>query len=300
MEESKNPPLDTNTVSPTTPVVEEKEINLNTEKKVRSPKRVSKWLVVVVVILSVLFFTVAGYIVYTNILNPAPVTTEDDTDSTEDDSTDDEVCTVDEDCDDTTEEEKDDDTEESSTIEFEGDVISATLPDGWSIVEYFDGDGTESLPEGMNFVGLTALDILNPGDEQVFTLQAVSGIGFVGCPEYPVFEDNGENYMFEQESASIDMGETLNTIDYTDSEYIEFEFLNTTFRRIGKKYFYDTQEGNNYFEPPCVDGLLTLEGLYFEDDDGYKYEAYFYGATEIATESDLLVVDTILPTLQII
>jgi hypothetical protein len=150
-----------------------------------------------------------------------------------------------------------------------------------------------------DYVGLTAIDIVNPDGLQVFTIQAVSGIGFTGCPSYPVFSDNGENYMLEQESASEEIGDEFNSTDYTDAEYVEFEFLGTTFRRIDKQYFYDTQEGNNYFEPPCIEGLLTLEGLYFEDVDGNKYEAYFYGATDDSTEEDLSVVDTILESVEL-
>ena len=295
------PIVETPEVSPTTPVVEEKKVIDKGAPTQPKKKGVSSWLVVVVVILALSFLGIVGYIVYTNVINPIPVLTEDEntTDTEEDGNTedtteDDGVCTVGEDdC-------ADDEEEEASTTEFEGEVISATLPVGWSIVEYFDGDGTTSLPEGMDYLGLTALDIVTPDNRQVFTLQAVSGIGFAGCPEYAIFDDNGEAYMFEQETASTEMGETLNTVDLTGEDYEEFEFLNTTFRRIDRDYWYDTQEGNNYFEPPCVNGLLTLEGLYFTDTDGYKYEAYFYGATEDSTEEDLLIVDTILESMEVI
>lgn len=88
--------------------------------------------------------------------------------------------------------------------------------------------------------------------------------------------------------------------DYTDTKYSEFEWLGITFRRVEKNYYYDTQEGNNYFESPCVTGLLTLEGLSYEDADGYKGEAYFYGPTEDATLSDLEIVDSILGSMELI
>jgi hypothetical protein len=277
-------------VLPPTPVVEDVK-NENIKPK-------SKLLIPIVIVLALLFVGIGTYIVYTQFFSK-PVEVEDvvdqeETDIQDDTITDDTgVCNIGEDdC-------EDEVTEDVST-DFVGEVLSATLPTGWNIVEYFDGNGTESLPDMTEYVGLTALDILNPENKQVFTLQAISGVGFTGCPEYALFSDNGENYLFEQQSASEEMGEEFNTTDYTNTEYIEFEFLNTTFRRIGKEYFYDTQEGNNYFEPPCVSGLLTLEGLYFEDIDGYKYEAYVYGATEDSTEEDLLVVDTILSTVKVL
>ncbi|MCD4756075.1 hypothetical protein K8R20_00435 [bacterium] len=252
-------------------------------------KGTSKGLAGLVFFVAFLCIGIAGYIIYTDFF--AKPTEE--VAVVKDDDSKPEVVVEDE-------EEEEEEVVEDTDTEFEGEVLSATLPKGWSVIEYFDGDGTESLPDMTEYFGLTAFDIVNPDSEQVFTVQAVSGIGFAGCPEYALFDDNGEAYMAEQESASDDMGEVLNVIDYTGTDYIEFEFLNTTFRRIDKKYFYDTQEGNNYFEPPCVDGLFTLEGLYFEDEDGYTYEAYFYGATEVSTETDLLVVDVILESMGIV
>jgi len=278
-------------VSPTpTPEVVESTVPPVVEKV----KKKGKGKFIVIGILAFLLLCIGGYIVYTEFFNtPEEVIDTEEEDLEEEEIVDEDtgVCNVGDDC------EEEVVTEEDT--EFNGEVISASLPTGWSIVEYFDGDGTDSLPEGFVYTGLTAIDILNPQNKQVFTLQAISGVGFAGCPEYPMFSDNGESYLFEQQNASDEMGDTLNIVDYTGQAYIEFEFLNTTFRRIGEKYFYDTQEGNNYFEPPCVDGLLTLEGLYFEDSDGYKYEAYVYGATEDSTEADLLIVDSILESFSI-
>lgn len=257
----------------------------------QQPKKRKTWLVVLVIALGILFLLISGYIVYKEFIQePEPDNT---------------VLILEEE-EEGEEETEDLDTEEveeqeSSTVKFEGDVLSAQLPEGWSIIEYFDGDGTESLPEEMGpFSGLTAIDIVSPDSRQVFTIQAVSGIGFVGCPHYALFEDDNPAYRAEQENASDEMGEDLNIIDYTDEEYIEFDFLGVTFRRLGEKYYYDTQEGNNYFEPPCVEGLLTLEGLYFTDEDGYKYEAYFYGPTDDATLEDLKFVDDILESVELI
>lgn len=261
-------------------------------------EKTKKWLKILIIILAILLVFIVGYIIYKNTIAETVDTTEQEDMIAEEnieDSKDSTICELGEEC-----EEKVSENPEEIYTEFDGIVLSAQLPQGWKIIEYFDGDGTESLPEGQTYTGLTALDIVNTEDLQVFTLQAVSGIGFEGCPEYPLFDDNGESYMFEQESSTEEMGEELNIVDYTDTKYIEFEWLGVTFRRIGEKYFYDTQEGNNYFEPPCVDGLLTLEGLYFEDRDGYKYEGYFYGATEDSTEEDLVVVDQILESMELI
>jgi hypothetical protein len=267
-----------------------------TEVKQPLPKKMKPWLVPLVVFLGILFLTVAGYIVYTEFFLQEDV--DDDTEVVIEEENDFEVEDVEIVEDEEEEEEMD---EETSYSTFDGEVISAQLPEGWGIIEYFNGEGTDSLPgDDIDYSGLTAIDIVSPDNRQVFTIQAVSGIGFIGCPQYALFDDDNPGYQAEQQNASDEMGETLNILDYTDKDYIEFEFLDTTFRRIGDKYYYDTKEGNNYFEPPCVEGLLTLEGLYFTDESGFKYEAYFYGGTEDATLEDLEVVDEILESVELI
>jgi hypothetical protein len=264
-------------------------------------------LIVLVIFLSILFLSIVGYIAYTQFIRPTDSTDQDtpntveknEEQSNEETTTQQDnknVCEIgDEDCIEENEE------PEQSYTTFEGEVITAQLPLGWNIIEYFDGDGTDSLPgEPSDYNGLTAIDIISDDNRQVFTLQAVSGIGFVGCPQYAKFEDNNESYEFQQESMNEEMGEEMEIFDYTDTEYVEFEFLDVTFRRIGNKYYYDTQEGNNYFEPPCVEGLLTLEGLYFTDESGYIYEAYFYGPTEYTIDDDLPIIDDILESIELV
>jgi hypothetical protein len=272
------------------------------------PKNNRTWLIVLVTFLSILFLSIIGYIVYTQFLQPTDdmdqdtnnTVEENEGESTEETTTQEDTVGVCEIGDEGCLEEEEGELEQSYT-NFEGEVITAQLPLGWNIIEYFDGDGTEALPGDItDYEGLTAIDIISDDNRQVFTLQAVSGIGFAGCPQYAKFEDNSESYEFQQESMNDEMGEEMDILDYTDTEYVEFEFLGVTFRRVGDKYYYDTQEGNNYFEPPCVEGLLTLEGLYFTDEDGYIYEAYFYGPTEDATEEDLPIIDDILESIELV
>jgi hypothetical protein len=275
--------------------------------KTEQSKSNKTWLIVLVIFLSILFLSIVGYIAYTQFIRPtdstdqdAPNTVEKNEEQSNEETTTQQdnknVCEIgDEDCIEENEE------PEQSYTTFEGEVITAQLPLGWNIIEYFDGDGTDSLPgEPSDYNGLTAIDIISDDNRQVFTLQAVSGIGFVGCPQYAKFEDNNESYEFQQESMNEEMGEEMEIFDYTDTEYVEFEFLDVTFRRIGNKYYYDTQEGNNYFEPPCVEGLLTLEGLYFTDESGYIYEAYFYGPTEYTIDDNLPIIDNILESIELV
>jgi hypothetical protein len=274
-------------------------------EEVSERKGKKKFLVPLVIILSIVLILILGYIAYIQFFKDDTVNRTDDTQQEQEDLEEDTETEdlVENDVTDSSTEDNGDieEEEDDGYTTFTGELLTAQLPEGWSIIEYFDGDGTESLPDmGLDYEGFTAMDIISPDNRQVFTLQAVSGIGFAGCPSYALFDDDSESYRFEQESMSADMGETLNITDYTGQEYSEFEFLGVTFRRIDDKYFYDMREGNNYFEPPCVEGLLTLEGLFFTDTDGTIYEAYFYGPTGDATEEDLIVVDEILESIEII
>lgn len=192
------------------------------------------------------------------------------------------------------------DTEETSTsVAITGDAVSAEVPEGWDIIEYFDGDGTDMVVADTTYTGLTGLEIVNVEDEVVFSMKAIDGIGFAGCGDYAIFADNSDSYYQEQVDMNNEIGETMTEHDYTNTEYSEFEWLGTTMRRIGDIYYYDTQEGNNYFEPPCVPSLITLEGLTFETD-GYTGEAYDYGLEDIATDEERVIVDGILESMEVI
>ncbi|MCK9368868.1 hypothetical protein M0R04_02720 [Candidatus Dojkabacteria bacterium] len=186
-------------------------------------------------------------------------------------------------------------TETTST----GKYVTTQVPTGWSVKEYYNGQGTDSLPSGTTYTGLTGLIIRHDGNK-IFTMKAVSGIGFVGCPAFAVFEDNSATYQQEMVDDNVEVGMNMVTTNYIGTTYSEFEWLNTTFRRIGKIYFYDTKEGNNFFEPPCQSGIITLSTLKFKDGNNYTGHSYFFGATTNATEAELVVVDGILGSMALV
>ena len=195
------------------------------------------------------------------------------------------------------EEEEDATTEQ--TEEFTGEYITATLPEGWNIIEYTDGDGTDMLTDTLTYTGLTGIEILNADSEVVFTIEAVYGIGFAGCGDYAVFLDDNQSYYDEQRAMNDEIGEAMNEHDFTNTEYSEFVWFGTTMRRIEDTYYYDTINGDSYFEPSCTPSLKTLSGLTFEVD-GYTGDAYSYGLTNNATESEYTTVDGILESMEVI
>lgn len=182
---------------------------------------------------------------------------------------------------------------------FEGETVTALVPDGWTVEEYYDGEGTESLVEGVTYEGFTGLKIKN-GTKEVFSVRAVSGIGIIGCPMYAKFSDYNPTHLADNQAMADEIGDTMNITDYTTAQYVEFKWLDKTFRRIGTGYFYDEVPNNSFFEAPCMQGIITFNGLKFVDSSGYESNAYFFGAVENVTEEELLVVDEILESMRLV
>lgn len=179
---------------------------------------------------------------------------------------------------------------------YEGGVLSAILPNGWSITEYMDGDGTDMLMDTVEYTGLTGLTV-SYNNVPILELIAVSGIGFIGCPELPIFPDSSESYLQEQVEMNEEIQENMVTYDYTNTPYSDFQWFGKDFRRVGTTLYFDTVAGNEYFEPQCEGGLVTVPGLRFEDSDGYEGVAYFYNINEEASTEQLETLDNILASM---
>lgn len=186
---------------------------------------------------------------------------------------------------------------EETLVTFEGEYLSLIHPEGWTVEEYLDGVGSDMLVEGVTYTGLTGLKIFTDDDLEILNMYAVSGIGFVGCPELPIFDDSSDTYLTEQQDMNDEVGVEMITLDYTDTEYVDFEWLGKGFRRVNTTLYFDTELGNDTFEPQCEAGLITVPGLGFEDSDGYEGVAYFYGISEEATDEELETLDQVLTSM---
>lgn len=277
----------------TKPVEQEVKVEQKPEEKVKPEKKSKKpLLIIVIAVLSFLVIALVTFIIFTSINKNKADDKDNDTVVTEED----------EDTQDTDEEVViEEDTQEEDVAQTEvynGVEINATIPTGWKITEYFDGEGTDMLG-GSTYTGLTGLTVTNGSGKLIFSIKAVGGIGFVGCSDYAKFDDENTSYYDQNVLDNQETGVEMTVHDYTNTKYQEFEWLGTTFRRVGLDYYYDTQEGNNFFEPPCQPGLLSLEGLSFEDSDGFTGESYFYGPEQDAQESDLLLLDQVLESMEV-
>lgn len=190
--------------------------------------------------------------------------------------------------------------QEVETTIFTGKYISATIPIGWRIEEYENGQGSNMLNSQEKYSGLTGLKIFK-GDTELFYMQAVSGLGFAGCPNYAKFKDESTTYFQQNLTDNEVSGIELKVFDYTSTPYSEFKWFGVPFRRIEKTYIYDIKPGNQYFESSCVFTLLAFYDLTLYRIDGkYGSSTYDFGPTEIASEQELLLIDDVLESMTLL
>lgn len=192
------------------------------------------------------------------------------------------------------------DDETGDTITYTGDIVSAELPAGWNIVEYFDGDGSETLVQGVDYSGLTGLEILKE-DEVVFAVRGVSGIGGISaCSDLVVFTDTAVGYVDNITDEAALAGITTTTLSILDDDLVEIDFLGTRLRRVSRTYYWDMDTTSDSFDTNCgLDGsAFPFTGVSFYSDLGKVTEneiaTYWYELSDTAPMSDLEVLDAIL------
>ncbi len=197
------------------------------------------------------------------------------------------------------EQEEVDNIEEDTTL-FPGKYISAALPNGWSIEEYENGQGSTMLNTQETYSGLTGLKIFKE-DIELFSMQAISGLGFAGCSNYAKFSDESTTYYQQILMDNEISGTELTIHDFRNSQYSEFTWLGVPFRRVEKTYIYDVMPGNEYFESSCVFTLLSFSDLTLYRIDGkYGSSAYDFTPSNSATQDELLIIDSILESMSLV
>jgi hypothetical protein len=206
--------------------------------------------------------------------------------------------------------------DESSPIpvysEYVGEYITAELPDGWEIVEYENGEGSDMLAGGTEYIGLTGISVLTDQGEEVFQTYAVMGIGGVSiCYEVEKFSDTPQTYIqkineltTEHNSYVLDPEPMPVVNQIGDSEYTDIFFLEYRGRRVGTTLYWNDPENVNEeeFHPLCG---IYAEALMFEyiefgygDSGGYDF-ANTYGMRIIGNPSEqvLLMLDEVVSSI---
>ena len=183
---------------------------------------------------------------------------------------------------------------------FKGKKIEGVVPDGWTVKEYFDGNGSDILTAGVSYHGLTGIKVFNAQHKDIFKMEAVYGIGGVGaCSKYFKFSDDNTQYYNQILSDAQTVGMTVSVVDLSNTTYSSFTFLNKKFRRIGTDLYWDTMPGNNTFEAGCgmQKDLLVFNQLSWIADNEVHHD-YHIAIYNSPSNSDLQQLDNVLSSIQ--
>jgi hypothetical protein len=191
-----------------------------------------------------------------------------------------------------------DGTDETTTTSFTGTYVTAELPEGWTIVEYTDGEGSDMLVE-QPYTGLTGLKVFTPDSVEAFSLRAVDGIGGIdACGEYYQFPDDNPSYLSDMQDLATDVGMDLTITPFGAGDYTEFELFGIPVRRVGYDLYKDRYPGNEFFEAACgINEFMQIDQLTFT---GGSYESHTYGESigGLLNNGELLTLDGILASIE--
>lgn len=187
--------------------------------------------------------------------------------------------------------------------EFSGDFFTASVPEGWTVVEYKDGAGSTMMVEGPIYLGLTGLEIKNPFGSVIFSLQSIYGFGGIsGCDSYFRFDDDSTAYYngILSDNEETDRGAPA-VVDLQGLPYSSLDFFETRFRRIGTNLYWDTVSGETFFEAGCgmqVNIINFSAPQFTVDGVESSSSTYLFIVLSNASTPDLDTLDTILNSLE--
>ncbi|MDP1710774.1 MAG: hypothetical protein Q8L46_02440 [candidate division WWE3 bacterium] len=184
--------------------------------------------------------------------------------------------------------------------DFTGQFVKGKVPEGWTVLEHQNGAGSSMLTSGVTYLGLTGLEVKNPGGTTVFKLEGVYGIGGLGsCLNYFQFSDDSAAYLSEIQGINAEVDTSAPAIvNLTSAAYKEYELFDVHVRRVEKKIYWDKTAGNAYFEAACgiSEKIFNFTTPKFTGDS-VSINSYRYTVNETSPETDLLELDKILDSL---
>lgn len=178
------------------------------------------------------------------------------------------------------------DTKAAPNLEF----VKASIPDRWSIKEYKDGERNSTMSyyddRADNYKGLGALEIINPRNEVVFSMNMIYGIGgSPTCDEIYMFADTELQYI----NSINDYNNTIyNTpinasiIDLSKSSFKEYNLFGLRIRYIGTDLYINSDSAVSPAFNPACDELKNVHkfndpSIFFVEDqinDGLAASTY--------------------------
>jgi len=199
----------------------------------------------------------------------------------------------------------------AETYQSKAQYLAATLPNNWTIKEYFDVKGMAQAIDslGVKYSGLTGFEIINEDSDVIFSIRGATGIGGGGgCSEVIQFEDTQASYIqtIVSDTAEIGFGPT-NVIKISGPYYSEISFLGLRMRRLDNSiYFAMNNEPIGYNTACGINAqFVMIDALTFTIEDGdSQYTANVY-APKLNTdinyqEETLLKLDAVLNSLKLV
>jgi len=192
-----------------------------------------------------------------------------------------------------------------------GTYIDAELPDGWQIVEYEDGEGSDMLMDA-EYEGLTGLSIVTDGDEEILEVFAIMGIGGIDiCSTVGRFSDTPQSYIDEinnlttEYNTFVENPEPMPVVSQIgDDEYTDVSFIDYRGRRVGTTIYWNDLDNVNMseFHPLCgiSAGALSFDTLTFEyTSSGMSDTSGSYGVRILGNPSEetLLILDHVISSI---
>ncbi|MEI7579759.1 MAG: hypothetical protein WCJ58_07065 [bacterium] len=156
---------------------------------------------------------------------------------------------------------------------FTGKYVTASLPAGWTVVEKYDGDGSDMLMSGATYTGLSFLSI-NKNNTAVLTLSAAYGIGGSdSCDSVLKFQDTPQSYLDGiNDMTKLALQKDVTIIDLTNKKYNEFRFLGLLVRRYDSTLAWNMNSQGTEFLPAC--GLNGMFPQFSDISLNVKSDAY--------------------------
>lgn len=141
--------------------------------------------------------------------------------------------------------------------------LSATVPTGWTIVEYSDNTGMKYAVSDVTYSGVTGFDILKNGSV-FFSLKGVDGVGGGPCMDVDKFSDTDPAYITQLTNDLMNAtGDTLTVSDLSAQNHTDVTLLGIGIRRVGSTYYLNTSADPSKFNTGCgiektIWGLKTI------------------------------------------
>jgi hypothetical protein len=189
-----------------------------------------------------------------------------------------------------------------TTVKYTSKYLEGSIPTGWTIKEFENGQGTDKLVEG-NFQGLTSVKIYNEQNTEVFSVTAIWGVGGTpDCDQIYKFKDTPQGYIDEKKQLASDVGNSGSKVVSLGDNYTEYTVLGAKTRSLAKYFYWDDvyyEAQYQSFIPACgiSESAVTFKDISYQTN-GTKLSDYTPFLDKNISEQDFTKLEAVLKSLQ--